>query len=369
MTVIVPSRNLMRKSVTKWVKTAARHAINSVPLGMCRALFRSEVSAVGYHVISDESLPHVRHLFDYKTPAMFEQDLIYLQDRYRLISYHDLLLAHDGKLKLPRKSMLLTFDDGYAECFWCARPLLLKYGIPCMFFVTTDWVDNRRLFYRNKASLCIDSVEAFDDLSWADAANRLRRAFGRPFVTREGFSEWIKALGIDAENSIDEACEVLRVDTAHFLASCQPFMTLKQVKRLAADGFTIGAHSKSHPRLQLVDPDRAAQEIVESSRIVQQWTGQAYVPFAFPFSSGDMDGRFLEALLSENQFIRVLFGTRQLRKDDDPIVNRVCLDTPPAGNHRSNVPLVLHRVYRRELTRRIETTVRSLLTRGQRTSR
>lgn len=346
-----------------WTKMAIRRAMNLIPFPVYHFLARRKVLALCYHVVSDQSLPHIRHLYSYKTAEMFEQDLVYFKKKFHLIHYEELIGAHNGKSELPTNPMILTFDDGYAECFSDVRPLLLKHKIPCIFFVTTDWVDNKRLFWRNKVSLCIERAETLDRFSWANVSSRIRSAFGQNCESRELFGQWIKSLKMDAEAKIDEVCEVLGVDTEDFLTSRQPYLTRKQLKRLVAEGFTIGAHTKSHPRLCLLDQDRAAEEIVESSRIVREWTGQRHVPFAFPFSAGDLDEDFLERLLSENKFIRFFFGSG-LRRDQPFLLNRVLLDTPPSKNNNSNVPLLLHRAYKTAFRNDIRTTVGSVLGQG-----
>lgn len=345
----------------RWTSIATGWAMSSVPLAVYRFLARREVLTLCYHVVSDGSLPHVRHLYSYKTAAAFEQDLVDFKKRFHPIGYEELVAAHHGKSKLPAGSMILTFDDGYAECFSEVRPLLLKHEIPCVFFLTTDWVDNRRLFWRNKVSLCIERAGTLDDSSWTDAANRIRSASGERFETRQSFGRWIKSLEMDRETEIDRVCKTLGVDTEGFLASRRPYLTLHQVKRLAGQGFTIGAHTRSHPKLQLLDQDRAAEEIVESCKTVREWTGQRHVPFAFPFSAGGVGMDFLENLLSENEFIRFLFALGGMKRNGSFMLHRAPLDSPTSTHQGSSVARWLHESYHKEFKRRIRATAKSIL--------
>ena len=86
---------------------------------------------------------------------MFERDLLFVREHCTPISFEQL-----ASKDTPRGSVLFTFDDGYRECFSVARPLLKKYEIPCMFFVTASFIDNQRIFYRHKVSLCIEEIAA-----------------------------------------------------------------------------------------------------------------------------------------------------------------------------------------------------------------
>jgi peptidoglycan/xylan/chitin deacetylase (PgdA/CDA1 family) len=58
---------------------------------------------------------------------------------YRLLSGKDFLAWREGKLRLDRHAVLLTFDDGWFDNWVYALPLLVKLQIPAIFFVVTGW--------------------------------------------------------------------------------------------------------------------------------------------------------------------------------------------------------------------------------------
>ena len=66
-----------------------------------------------YHVVSNEKLPHIRHLYSYKNVSQFLNDIDYLGRKFNPIDLSDLLdFAKKGK-KLKKRSVFITFDDGY----------------------------------------------------------------------------------------------------------------------------------------------------------------------------------------------------------------------------------------------------------------
>jgi hypothetical protein len=76
-------------------------------------------------------------------PAALERQLAYLtRHGYRslFISEVHRLLAGHGRLERRGKCVALTFDDGYADNWMAAFPLLKKYGIKATMFVSTGFV-------------------------------------------------------------------------------------------------------------------------------------------------------------------------------------------------------------------------------------
>jgi peptidoglycan/xylan/chitin deacetylase (PgdA/CDA1 family) len=82
------------------------------------------------------------------TPAQFESDLKYLTDAgYHAITLDDLLYALAQGWELPAKPVILTFDDGYADNYTNAFPLLQMYNMVGHFFIISDFVNQERPGY------------------------------------------------------------------------------------------------------------------------------------------------------------------------------------------------------------------------------
>lgn len=72
------------------------------------------------------------------TPGGFEAQLQFLKNEGFSCAGLDDFRAHlEGTRPLPDKKVLLTFDDGYADNWLCAHPLLKKYGFTAVVFATT----------------------------------------------------------------------------------------------------------------------------------------------------------------------------------------------------------------------------------------
>jgi peptidoglycan/xylan/chitin deacetylase (PgdA/CDA1 family) len=88
-----------------------------------------------YHKVSTEAS-------DFLTVpvAALEQQFAHLrQQGYQTITCQELIAAMDGRQPLGKRSVLLTFDDGYVNNAELLYPLLQKYGLKATIFLTTRY--------------------------------------------------------------------------------------------------------------------------------------------------------------------------------------------------------------------------------------
>lgn len=98
----------------------------------------------------------------------FEKQLLFLhKNSYSTIHLNELYNHVIGKQTIDKKSVVLTFDDGYLDNYVFAYPLLKQYGFKGTIFVTPDFVDPRptkriRIDQTNSVS----KLETLGFLSW-----------------------------------------------------------------------------------------------------------------------------------------------------------------------------------------------------------
>jgi len=77
------------------------------------------------------------------SPKSFEEQLRYLREQgYEGITLNDLALYLTVGQELPPKPIILTFDDGYADAYSHAFPLLQRFGYAGTFFLISAPIDN-----------------------------------------------------------------------------------------------------------------------------------------------------------------------------------------------------------------------------------
>lgn len=84
-------------------------------------------------------------------PAQFQAQLRYLQTHgYHAISAATLAAALQGKGTLPRKPVVLSFDDGYRDVYTNVFPLLRRMHLTATFFVVPGFLDSVRYLTWNQ---------------------------------------------------------------------------------------------------------------------------------------------------------------------------------------------------------------------------
>ena len=337
----------LARAARRAARGAAHRVLHAAPLGLWRWLVPKAAVGVCYHVVADGAVPHIRH-YPFLDTAAFESDLNYLARHFAFVDYAQLARRRAAPAGPGDNAVILTFDDGFAECATVVAPLLRRRGLSCVFFVVTDLIDNRVLFRESATSLCIGAilrmpfaqVEAI--VTELGLSARLRPGPGaslsQPTPTRAfGLADldpnldprlvpllrWLLLLPASEEPLARALLARLGVDAAGYLEQVKPYLTSEQLRQLHADGFTIGAHSCSHRRLQELSPAEAEREIVESCRIVRAITGQSSVPFAFPYSGGGLDRTWLAGLRERHEDLGLFFDTNGVCADEPFIVQRV----------------------------------------------
>jgi len=96
------------------------------------------IKVLMYHKIAaDEKL--CRSHWTYVSEEQFRKHLTLLDHwGFTPITFEDYLLYRKGEINLPKKSVILTFDDGYEGIYKIAFPMLKEFGWNAVLFVLGD---------------------------------------------------------------------------------------------------------------------------------------------------------------------------------------------------------------------------------------
>ncbi len=169
-----------------------------------------------YHSISDHANPRFKKFT--VAPELFAEHMAYLAEHdYTTITVTQFVTALTGTAKrLPDKPVILTFDDGFADFYTHALPILKCYDFTGTLYISTAFV--------------------------------------------ESTSYWLKHVG----------------------ETTRPMLNWDQLAEISAAGIECGAHSHSHPKLDMLPLDRVREEVERCKQILEEHLAQKVSSFAYP---------------------------------------------------------------------------------------
>jgi peptidoglycan/xylan/chitin deacetylase (PgdA/CDA1 family) len=246
------------------------------------------------------------------SPAHFEQQLRVLRQHGPVIGAEELAARlHSGTL--PRRSTVITFDDGYLDNYLNAKPLLEKYRLPATFFIPSGHIGSTQAFWWDElATLLLATEQLPAHLALASAGVVLAASLGAEQqltpALRAAHQRWktsteapptqraalyyrlwqhLRPLPQPAQQQL---LGQLRAWAGHPAGppGGSTTMSASQLQALHAHGlFTIGAHTVTHPALASQPPDTQAQELATGKQALQQLLGTEVGLLAYPY--GDYD--------------------------------------------------------------------------------
>lgn len=90
----------------------------------------------------------------YVSPEIFTKQMQWLKDNgYQVISFDQFYAATQGEGKIPSKPVVITFDDGYADQYKNAFPILKKFSYSATFFIKINNLNKGGMTWNNLKEL------------------------------------------------------------------------------------------------------------------------------------------------------------------------------------------------------------------------
>jgi peptidoglycan/xylan/chitin deacetylase (PgdA/CDA1 family) len=244
------------------------------------------------------------------TPRHFDEHLEVLRRSARTLSLAELVRSvREGRI--PKRAIVITFDDGYADNLLAARPLLQKHALPGTVFVTAGrlgcqhefwWDQLERLMLQPGTLPPTLSLSAGDyqchwdlngaadydtsmferhrkwDIGRADDPTARQRVYRSLYNT-------LHSLSMEARESALNQLRTWANDSGPVRPSHRT-LTEDELRQLGdGDLIEIGAHTLNHPLLARL-PEAVQRWEIEQSRVrLEEILGRPITSFAYPFGS------------------------------------------------------------------------------------
>ncbi len=282
----------------------------AIPLSILKTITRQKVLLPFYHLVSDQEVPHIKHLYHVRNSNQFVKDLDYLLKHYKPINLEQLKQSILHQKSLPNNSMFLSFDDGLAECYHIIAPILLKKGIPATFFLNSAFVDNKALMFRYKASLLIEHLDQFPNKVETIA----RHLFRKKNWIYTDFRVDLKKICWKNQAFLNDLALALEVDFDQYLHVKKPYLNKDQIRAMQQWGFNFGSHSIDHPRYNTISPIAQIEQTMQGHQQLVQNLKNIDKVFAFPFTDDAVGLSFFDTIFKGNS-LDLSFGGAGIKQE------------------------------------------------------
>ncbi len=262
----------MLRQAAGWISYAARLHAWAV---------RGRVVILMYHRILPDTL--ARHSLlqpgMYVTASAFERQVRFLRSHFDVLPLGELLqIWRRGPLRHDGRFCVLTFDDGWADNYANAYPILKQYRVPATIFVPTAYIGARQWFWTD--------AMAFLLTRWDDGGLTLDAR--REVSAILAGCEHLREILAPARPRADRASQVIRLEAAIACLKQWPteraealvdrlrcasqvslpdermFLDWTEIEDMSQRGISFGSHSRSHRILVGLPQCQALEELQTS---------------------------------------------------------------------------------------------------------
>lgn len=314
---------MLRSKSKRWFKKAL---VRSPIFSVARRLCPPAAVILAYHSILDEPQLTDHILGISQSRADFDAHMKTVAQHFSPVTIEDVAQFAKSGRKLPPRAVAVTFDDGFADNYEVALPILSRYGIPATFYIMVSCVENGILPWYCRIRFAFHSTR---QLKWDHPDRKGTYDLMVPKERRAATAaawDWGAALTGTAQQefvgSVENALEIEPVKAKRGF-----MMDWGQVRSLKKAGHTIGGHTLSHPNVAQLRESEARSEIVGCKKRLEEVIGEPIEHFSYPHPA-----------LNPHWSKQTLEITREAGFKSAAL-------TTPGPVHAGDEPLALKRIY------------------------
>ena len=264
----------------RWLKKAL---VRSSILPVASRFFTPAAAILAYHSVVEDPQLTDYILGSSRARAHFERHIETLAHKFSPVTIDDIAEFAASGRKLPPRAVAVTFDDGFADNYDVALPILNRYGVPATFYIMVDAVENGTLPWYCRIRFAFSTTKK---PSWACAetgptyplGSQAERQAAMPVAWDRGAA----LAGAEQRAFVEGIERALEIDPSHAQDKHGLMMDWEQVRALKKAGHTIGGHTLSHPNVAQVREDSARKEISGCKRRLEEKLGAPVEHFSYP---------------------------------------------------------------------------------------
>ncbi len=278
---MMANRSKLRRS--KALDLVLKSLLKMGVFNLTRRLKKSGLTILNYHRIDDASQPGFDTFAPNVTasPAEFSRQMDYVQRHYNAISCEHLSAWLRREKDLPPYPALITFDDGYADNYTHAYPVLKARNLPAVIFLTTGLIGENKPVFWDQIAYCFyhsqrknAELPMIGQVSWLDEDQRR--------TAMKNFASVVKQLPqAEKQSAVENLAELLDVSIPPDAFSGL-FLSWDRVREMSRNGIEMGSHTVEHPILTRVPLSQVEDELARSRQKIEAEIGKSVKAFAYP---------------------------------------------------------------------------------------
>jgi peptidoglycan/xylan/chitin deacetylase (PgdA/CDA1 family) len=190
--------------------------------------------------------------------SVFRDCLDFFQKHYNVVGLQELLDARQDSGKLPDRSLLITFDDGWADTEWCALPILKEAGLTAVVFVVAEGVGQQELWQERVLKTWRLRRLEEGQLSSLMPDRTAKNGTSASLSCESTDTEWALIRRLTDMEPAERAETLEKFFSAIGRPQRAQMLTQGQLRELHSSGMAIGSHGLTHapvPELSNVTRD------------------------------------------------------------------------------------------------------------------
>ncbi|MEP7154374.1 MAG: polysaccharide deacetylase family protein [Betaproteobacteria bacterium] len=256
---------------------------------------------LAYHRICDvpdeSTFPFDPELISAST-SDFREQMRHVAAHFVPVSCADVMAALDGTQALPKRAVVVTFDDGHLDNYTQAFPVLKALGIPATIFLSTAYVGEPGTFWFDQvANILFRAPASSHTLPGSEQPVALGNTESRRDALKNVLRYLKKIPDARRREVIAELAATLTPATTNNDSSLSGVVTWPQVREMASARIEFGSHGVSHPVLTQLEDSVLERELVESRAVLEAQLGRPVETIAYPDGGLQaFDARVVEAV-------------------------------------------------------------------------
>jgi peptidoglycan/xylan/chitin deacetylase (PgdA/CDA1 family) len=211
----------------------------------------------------------------------FEEQLTALKKTHVFLKVNEFFEILNSNQAFPKNALLITFDDGYADNYRNALPVLERLDLQALFFIATDRFNSGDLFWWDELDLIFDAIKRngaeitpFLDKYKVDSSEELYQYYLAKCKESSSLKE--------RKRLISELRTIVSIDET--LKSQYAFLSIDELIALSQSRHAvIGAHTVNHLSLGHLPLDEQRTEVIASVNYLEKTLQFPVRHFSYPY--------------------------------------------------------------------------------------